>query len=494
MIADSSPDQTTKLTEARLESFLRCPRRVWLDQFGNPGDRQAPSAYLNKLRADSVIHRETLLMDQGGSVAPRDAPPADRAQATLALMAAGAHRIRDPLLRTVEGEAAPDLLVRVPGPSRWGNWHYEPVTVKLGKRPKRDYQLLLTYQTWLLATIQGMWPAQATLLLRDRSPFRFDPQTRLPQLQETLAALRRLLREQVEPEVFISRKVCSLCPWLDHCRAQAQAVNHLSLLPGVSQKRYQELQALGLADLATLAQTETLHLIDQGGLEETAAERLIAQARASWQAQPLLLQPSQALPSAPVELYFDIEAEPDSRLNYLYGVLVVAEGRSQFETLITESAATEADRWQDLLDLFERYPQAPIFHFCNFESDVIRKLGQRYRTSPGRLQRLLKRMHDLHWHLTEATVLPIENYSLKTVARWLGFDWRDPEADGAQSILWYDQWQETGDRHLLERILLYNEDDCRATWHLKQWLADFLQTQSPLLPGPRPQTWAAMGS
>lgn len=33
---------------------------------------------------------------------------------------------------------------------------------------------------------------------------------------------------------------------------------------------------------------------------------------------------------------------------------------------------------------------------------------------------------------------------------------------GAASIQWYDQFVETGDRALLQRILDYNEDDCRA--------------------------------
>jgi predicted RecB family nuclease len=483
------------LTEALLESFLRCPRRVWLDQFGDPGDRQAPSAYLSKLRSDSALHRAKLLSNQTGVMTPYGHPNPDRAAATLALMAAGASRICDPLLRTVEGEASPDVLVRVPGTSRWGNWHYEPLSVKLGKRPKRDYQLLLTYQTWLLATLQGMWPLRATLLLRDRPAFHLDPQSRLPQLQDALTALRRLLQGQEEPEVFISRKVCSLCPWLDHCRTQARAVNHLSLLPGVSQKRYQDLQALGLGNLAALVQTDTTRLIDQAGLEVGTAQRLTAQARASWQATPLLLRPSPVPPASAVELYFDIEAEPDSQLNYLYGVLVVSQEETRFEALLTETLATEQTTWEQLLELFERYPQAPIFHFCNFETDVIRKLGQRYCTSPGRLQRVLKRMHDLHLHLTETTVLPVENYALKTIARWLGFDWRDAEADGAQSILWYSQWQETGDRRLLDRILAYNEDDCRATWHLKQWLAGFLQAQQPLpVQTTADQVWGAAGS
>ena len=57
----------------------------------------------------------------------------------------------------------------------------------------------------------------------------------------------------------------------------------------------------------------------------------------------------------------------------------------------------------------------------------------------------------------------------------MGFQWRDAGANGAQSICWYNDWLETGDRAHLEAILRYNEDDCRATYHVKQWLSAFAQ-------------------
>ncbi len=68
---------------------------------------------------------------------------------------------------------------------------------------------------------------------------------------------------------------------------------------------------------------------------------------------------------------------------------------------------------------------------------------------------------------------------MKAIAKWLGFEWRNLEANGAQSLVWYAQWQSSrkgqplveGDHTLLETILIYNEDDCLATYRLKTWLA-----------------------
>ena len=70
--------------------------------------------------------------------------------------------------------------------------------------------------------------------------------------------------------------------------------------------------------------------------------------------------------------------------------------------------------------------------------------------------------------------MPIESYSLKSVANWLGFIWKIPQASGDQSVCWYDQWLKTGDYTCLENILIYNQDDCRATYYLKEWLIKFL--------------------
>jgi predicted RecB family nuclease len=54
------------------------------------------------------------------------------------------------------------------------------------------------------------------------------------------------------------------------------------------------------------------------------------------------------------------------------------------------------------------------------------------------------------------------DYSLKTLAKFLGFSWRDTHPSGAASIEWYDRYV-MGERDAKNRILEYNEDDCLAT-------------------------------
>jgi len=197
--------------------------------------------------------------------------------------------------------------------------------------------------------------------------------------------------------------------------------------------------------------------------------------------KPIPYSQSVFLPIAPIELYFDIEAEPELNLDYLHGVLVVdrSNNTEKFHGFLAESAAEEGAIWQQFLELMWTYPIAPIFHFCDYEVKTFKRLAKLYNTPAYLWKPVLKRFVDIHKQVTQKAIMPVESYALKPIARWLGFDWRDAKANGAQCVCWYDDWLKTGDRSLLEAIVRYNEDDCRATYVVKDWLTNFLLNHEP---------------
>jgi uncharacterized protein len=197
--------------------------------------------------------------------------------------------------------------------------------------------------------------------------------------------------------------------------------------------------------------------------------------------KPIPYSQSVFLPIAPIELYFDIEAEPELNLDYLHGVLVVDRynNTENFHGFLAESAAEEGAIWEQFLELMWAYPIAPIFHFCDYEVKTFKRLAKLYNTPAYLWKPVLKRFVDIHKQVTQKAIMPVESYALKPIARWLGFDWRDAKANGAQCVCWYDDWLKTGDRSLLEAIVRYNEDDCRATYVVKDWLTNFLLDHEP---------------
>ncbi len=283
--------------------------------------------------------------------------------------------------------------------------------------------------------------------------------------------------------MFISRQKCNLCHWYSQCYAIAQSQKHLSLLPGVTPIRYTQLQALSITTLESLANTSPTALENLLGFDSEVAPKLVVQAKSALEKRPLILPyplPKEDITfTAPIELYFDIEAQPDLDLDYLLGVLVVDRNANteQFYSFLADKPEDEELIWQQFLDLVWQYPEAPIYHFCAYEFDTVKRLGKLYRTPYSSVRPVLNRFVDVYEQLTQSVALPIESYALKAIARWLGFEWREKEASGAKCIYWYDQWLQTGDRTLLEIIQSYNEDDCRATRSVKDWLVNFVQNE-----------------
>ena len=74
---------------------------------------------------------------------------------------------------------------------------------------------------------------------------------------------------------------------------------------------------------------------------------------------------------------------------------------------------------------------------------------------------------DLYFDVVKSkTEWPTYDHSIKTLAKHLGFAWRDTHPSGAASIQWYDEWVRHGDPAMKQRLLDYNEDDGRATRYL----------------------------
>jgi hypothetical protein len=77
---------------------------------------------------------------------------------------------------------------------------------------------------------------------------------------------------------------------------------------------------------------------------------------------------------------------------------------------------------------------------------------------------------DLYDVILKKTDWPLSSYSIKDIAAYLGFRWRDKTPSGALSIEWYNEFLETRDPEVLARILRYNEDDCKAAMAVKDFL------------------------
>lgn len=500
------------ISDYLLLNYKRCHRRTFLEIFGNPQVQNPEKDFLVKLKRENQTHirnvvQEMALQPQHPQASRRDW--AINRQQTIELMQQGVDciihgtlsltynqwqgGIDDSELNLLTDEnvnflsainfiATPSLLLKQSGESIFGNWEYIPLNIKLGRKPKPEYKLIAAFHAQILAIIQQKVPERSTLVLKEHNTYNVNLAHWLTKMQETVGECITMLANKSEPEVFISRQRCSLCNWYGYCHEVAKSDAHLSLIPGVTPKRYEYLQALGVNSVESLMKIPEIQLEETLGYD--IAHQIKQQIKAIQSDRPVIrlsfdLVNTQPIPSGAIELYFDIEAEPERQTDYLLGVLLVdrVNNTEKFHAFLAENLADEGKIWQEFLDFISLYPDAPIYHYSEYEADTIKRLAKLYGTPSEQKQEVLSRLVDLHYWVMKSVIFPVESYSLKALANWIGFHWRETQGSGDQSVCWYDQWITTQDRTLLELILSYNEDDCRATRCLKDWLLDFLEYQ-----------------
>ena len=127
-----------------------------------------------------------------------------------------------------------------------------------------------------------------------------------------------------------------------------------------------------------------------------------------------------------------------------------------------------------MAERLEAVGEYAVYVYSHHEQTTLRRLAERYGGSAA-LDRFRDRFVDLYEVAKRSVVFPTPRYGLKALAEFVGFQWRDEDPGGAQSMAWWAEYQKdpATNQRLLDRILRYNEDDVRATFALRDWLERF---------------------
>ena len=157
-------------------------------------------------------------------------------------------------------------------------------------------------------------------------------------------------------------------------------------------------------------------------------------------------------------------------LCYLHGFVEREGGNSATERYVSFFAGSRLDE-EDAFRLAWNHIRATqptaLYFYSSYERTVYLRLASRYpdAASEEEVKSLFASeiAFDLYEELVRSsTEWPTHDLSIKTLASFLGFNWRDPEPSGAASVRWYHDWKASGDPRNRQRILDYNQDDCRA--------------------------------
>ncbi len=465
---------TRSVSASSFRSLLHCPHALFLDHHGNASLKTELGEFEQYLLDEGKRFEQEIVA--GKDYVQPDYPEGDLdagAEATLQLMRLGTPLIYQGVLKTERFVGVPDLLVKRDGKSSLGGWFYEPSEIKTSKSVKPFHMLQVCFYAMLLERAHGRRPETATFVLADSTEETIDLDEVWPEFERQLARAIAVVDRGMPTDLAIFSG-CGECVWQDVCSKEARGRDDVMLVADLRRATKPALAQAGIVTVHDLARGDPEQLKEIRGIGSKSAERLPLQARCqvSGQAVPV---GKPRLSESSIELFYDIEGEPNLDIDYLHGLLVVDPNeRSQYSAFLADRPEDEGNAFGrfvgEVAEILRRHPSAPIYHYHSYERTRVSRLFERYPDQPITKDDLMDRFIDLHRVLKGAFVLPVEGYGLKPVSKWLGFRYRNPKSSATQSMLWYRLWLDTGNRQYLDDSVLYNEDDCRATKLIKDWM------------------------
>ena len=469
-----------KLTAEHFYKFFQCPHWIWYDIYGEATNKKVippvmDMIYKGKTAGTVESLKEHKKFEEIKPEMYRDIEEAFLS--TLEMMKQGKN-IYHGALMFEDWAGIPDLLEARPGKSEFGDWHYVVANAK--RTGDAEFKFQLVFYSLILERLQGIRPKEAYVMDPQGNERSFKVDDFVDQFHLNRELIEKIL-EGEKPAPFL-KSSCKRTPWYSLCLSETQGCNDVSLVYKISQADQRRLYSIGIRTVDDIATADVNDL--QSKLEDWPFDKIVRyvnQAKVLSSNEPMVLRKN-IFPEVEHEIYFDIESDPTRNIDYLLGYLIKTKGDVKYDYFLANDKSGEQKMWKRFLDFLAGLDNFVIYHYAYYERQVFERLALRYGAPAVLVDKFRDNTIDIHARLVDSAILPLYFYSLKDVAGYLGYKWDDPNAGGAESVVWYNDWldkkdlpdRQAGDA-IMKRILKYNEDDVRATLFIKEWL----DTQKP---------------
>jgi predicted RecB family nuclease len=318
---------------------------------------------------------------------------------------------------------------------------------------------------------------------------------------------------------------CAICRWSERCAGRRRDDDDLSLVAGMTTGQRRALKAAGIGTrrgFAGLAELPRLERVSRDALQRAQGQaRLQVASEDEGVIRFVLLEPERdasgtlipnrgllALPE-PVtgDLFFDIEGaryySEDSKefgLQYLFGVVDTADldssGRPRYTAFWAFDREGEKRAFEELIDFVmsrrARCPGLHVYHYNHYEPTSVDHLTELHGTRQEAVGALMGRFGtredevdglfrlgvfvDLYRVVRQGVQAGVESYSIKRLEPLCGYRRQVDLREATASLIAFEAALEdgtaAGEAGRQTVVAGYNEDDCRATLALRDWLEE----------------------
>ena len=459
-----------------LKSFIRCKRKAWLDYKGNKSYKiWSPHQSIEVVNRYKNFHKLT-----NGDLYAGLKGCQKGSNGVIGL------KVKSKLYNNLNAEIHPQLLKRVNGQSKWGAYKYIPAVFKLGHRTTKEHLFDLSFCSILLEPFQESQVKKGLVISNHSNQInieKIDLNKRLRnKVLDIFLNLNEYLKESI-PEITEDRKKCAICSWQKFCNTEAKNNGYLTEIDGIGTKTAFSLKENGISNIKDLAGAKKTELGEKLFKYKEAkfekASRFINQSKSYLSGQPIQIHKKDNLSNLLSNkdsgfFIFDIESNPDEKHDFLYGFLKINNlfekiGEDFYEPILNLNKNDKKAHQEIFKKLFSK-KNFPVLHYGETEKLAILNLAKQFELNLKEIEILKSRFIDLHLIIRRSWILPIRNYSLKTVANWMGFQWEQKNISGSKALFWWIQYNITLNDIFLKKIIKYNHDDCLATLHIAKWL------------------------
>jgi len=445
--------------------FVKCPRKVYLHFFGDPAKKTPISEFMKQKMEEGKAY-EAKIAARLKFAKPEEGVSYEEAfRQTVEFMKKGEKMIYQGVLIHKNLIGIPDLLEKKKGSSNLGSWHYEPIDIKTGLSAKEEYAMQVCFYCYLLEKVQGFAPTKFRLLLGDGTEQELNTQDYFKRFAEDFARIKEIASGKEEPVHLAG--VCKECQWHDFCLSTAKKSKDLSLIYNISRENVEKLKRLGIKDLTDASKMDVEELSKARGFGESSLTRWKLQAQSLLTKKAIRISDYTFSP-AELEVYFDVEdAEADGeKVVYLFGMVI--DGKYKY--FLAEKPGDEKIAFKQFMDFFKDKENFKLYVYSGHEKAMLKKLYEKHGGDKRTFDKIIGNMVDLLSVVKSTAIFPVYSYTIKDVAKFLGFKWSAADAGGGQSMVWYERWIDTGKERYLKEILRYNKEDCMAEAVIKDWI------------------------